>query len=198
MDSIRHKVINTQVKAVDQDTRTITFVMSSEDVDRDGDIIRVSGWELDGFMRNPVFLVFHDQRQFPIGRVEEIRAAGVQLLGTVRFAEQGTYEVADVAYELYRQGIMNAVSVGFRGIEWEPREEGEGLIFTRQELFELSAVPVPANPAAVAVAQKSSAVASLFDAPRAANASEDAIDAVAKQLEELANKIRGDSHGTGS
>ena len=190
----QHKVLNTEIKAVDTENRTITFVMSSEDVDRDGDIIKVDGWELEGFMRNPVFLVFHDQRQFPIGRVEDIRGAGTQLLGTVRFAEKGTYEVADVAYELYRQGIMNAVSVGFRGIEWEPMEEGEGLLFTRQELFELSAVPVPANPAAVAVAQKSSAVASLFDAPRDAKASEEAIDDVAWRLEDLAKTIRGENN----
>lgn len=132
---IKQKQVATQIKAVDEDSRTITFVMSSEGVDRDGDIIQVSGWELDSFMRNPVFLVFHDQRQFPIGRVEDIKAVDGQLLGTVRFAEKGTYEVADVAYELYRQGIMNAVSVGFRGIEWEPMEDG-GLLFTRQELFE--------------------------------------------------------------
>jgi HK97 family phage prohead protease len=190
---IRQKVVSTEVKAVDEESRTITFVMSSEDVDRDGDIIRVDGWKLDAFRQNPVFLVFHDQRQFPIGRVEDIRGEGTQLLGTVRFAEKGTYEVADVAYELYRQGIMNAVSVGFRGLEWEPREDDDGLIFTSQELFELSAVPVPANPAAVAVAQKSSPVAALFtDAKQNAKANADAkMDKVAADLEGLAKRIRG-------
>lgn len=190
---IRQKVVSTELKAVDEGSRTITFVMSSEDVDRDGDIIRVDGWKLDAFRQNPVFLVFHDQRQFPIGRVEEIRGEGTQLLGTVRFAEKGTYEVADVAYELYRQGIMNAVSVGFRGLEWEPREDDDGLIFTSQELFELSAVPVPANPAAVAVAQKSSPVAALFtDAKQNARADADAkMNKVAADLEGLAKRIRG-------
>ena len=192
---IKQKTIKTEIKAVDEQARTITFVMSSEDVDRDGDIIKVDGWELDAFRQNPVFLVFHDQRQFPVGRVEDIRGEGTQLLGTVRFAERGTYEVADVAYELYRQGIMSAVSVGFRGIEWEPREDDDGLIFNRQELFELSAVPVPANPAAVAVAQKSSAVASLFDAPSDATARAAAMDKAAADLERLAKYIRGENHG---
>lgn len=187
---IKQKQVATQIKAVDEDSRTITFVMSSEGVDRDGDIIQVSGWELDSFMRNPVFLVFHDQRQFPIGRVEDIKAVDGQLLGTVRFAEKGTYEVADVAYELYRQGIMNAVSVGFRGIEWEPMEDG-GLLFTRQELFELSAVPVPANPEAVAVARKASPAFELLDATGDASASRQAIDDINKRLDKLIQTIRG-------
>ena len=149
------KQLATEIKAVDDEARTMTFVMSSESRDRDGDIIEVGGWKLDNFMKNPVFLLFHDQRQFPIGRVERIWSEDSKLLGQVRFAEKGTYETADIAYELYKQGIMNAVSVSFAGRAYEPMEEG-GLRFTEQELYELSAVPVPANAEAVAVARKAS------------------------------------------
>jgi len=123
------KQLATEVKEVDGDSRSMTFVMSSESRDRDGDIIEVSGWELDNFMKNPVFLVFHDQRQFPIGKVERIWAEEGKLLGRVRFADKGTYETADIAYELYKQGVMSAVSVSFAGKSYEPMEEG-GLRFT--------------------------------------------------------------------
>ena len=146
----RLKQLPTRIKSIDEDAREITFIMSSEDVDRDNDIIRVDGWELDNFMKNPVFLVFHDDRQFPIGRVREAYGEKKHLIGVVRFANAGTYPTADIAYELYKQEIMNAVSVRFQGKEFEPNEYG-GYTFKRHELFELSAVPIPANPAALAI-----------------------------------------------
>jgi|AACY02.16.fsa_nt_gi Caudovirus prohead protease. len=148
------KQFQTELKAVDESGRRITFVMSSEAVDRDGDIIRQDGWQLENFRKNPVFLVFHDQRQFPIGRVEDLHVETGKLYGTVQFAEKGTYQTADVAYELYRQGIMNAVSVSFAALEYEPLDGG-GLDIKASELYELSAVPVPANQEALAVAVKS-------------------------------------------
>ena len=36
------------------------FVASDESVDRYGDIIRASGWQLDNFRKNPVLLFAHD------------------------------------------------------------------------------------------------------------------------------------------
>jgi len=47
------------VKAIDLEAKTVDFVVSTEDVDRDGDIIRSEGWELDAFRQNPVVLWAH-------------------------------------------------------------------------------------------------------------------------------------------
>jgi hypothetical protein len=57
--------------------------------------------------------------------------------------------------ELFREKILNASSVGFIPIEWEPLDKDtdpngwNGRKFTKQELLELSACPVPSNPAAI-------------------------------------------------
>lgn len=186
------KQLSTQVKAIDDDNRRITFVMSTETVDRDGDVIRQDGWDLEGFKKNPVFLVFHDQRQFPIGKVETIGVESDRLIGTVKFADRGTYETADIAYELYKQGIMNAVSVSFAAKEYEPMDGG-GLEIKSQELFELSAVPVPANPEAVAVASK--ALGLMTDAHGDATAPDEATEVI-ERLTELLDKTIAEMEGT--
>ena len=49
----------------------------------------------------------------------------------------------------YANKFMRAVSVGFRPLEFEFIDGGNGIRFTKQELLELSAVPVPAHPKAL-------------------------------------------------
>jgi len=39
------------VKSVDSDKRTITFIASDESVDRDGDIIKIAGWDLSNYIK---------------------------------------------------------------------------------------------------------------------------------------------------
>lgn len=134
------------------ESRTMTFVMSDESPDRQGDVVRAAGWKLDAFMQNPVFLSMHDSGRYPIGRWDKVWVEGDKLKGVARFADKGTSPEADLAYALYKQGIMNAVSVKFFGDEYEPNEHG-GLTFSSQELLECSAVPVPANANALAIAR---------------------------------------------
>ena len=57
---------------------------------------------------------------------------------------------------LYRQRFLRAVSVGFRAKAFVFRKgrdgSTDGVEYTKQELLEVSAVPVPANPMALAKA----------------------------------------------
>ena len=39
----------TKIEETNEENRTITFVLSTENVDRDGDVIRADGWILDNF-----------------------------------------------------------------------------------------------------------------------------------------------------
>ena len=132
--------------------RRIMFVMSDETPDRDGDVLKLDGWELENFLKNPVFPPMHSREKYPLGRWEKVWGEGGQLRGIVAFADESTHPEADLAYSLYKQGIMNAVSVRFAGIEYEPNDYG-GVTFTRQELLECSAVPVPGNANALVLAK---------------------------------------------
>ena len=137
--------------------RTIEFVASTEAVDRYGDIIRTSGWKLDNYRKNPVFLWAHKSGEPPIGRTIDVHvetAPVPALIQHVEFADAATYKFADTVFHLYKGGYMRAVSVGFMPLAAPTRitdSEGNatgGYEFTSQELLELSAVSLPANPEA--------------------------------------------------
>src|SRR5260221_10113639 len=68
--------------------------------------------------------------------------------------------MAKVAYGLYKGGFLNAVSVGFIPLRWEngSQEKGYRRKYVEQELVEVSAVSIPANPNALTLALKSGAI----------------------------------------
>lgn len=134
---------------------TLDFVLSDDTVDRYGDIIDAKGWVLTNFKKNPIALFGHSS-SFPIGTWANLRIEGKKLVGTLRLAARGTSARLDELISLVEQGILRAVSVGFRPIEWEAIDKEKpyaGQRYLKQELLETSLVSVPANPAALQVAK---------------------------------------------
>jgi HK97 family phage prohead protease len=124
--------------------------MREESPDRMGDVITASGWQLDNFKKNPVFMLSHDHSGLPIGTVPTIGVEAKQLISTVQF-DKGDPEAMAVKGK-YERGVMRAVSVGFRALDFEERAETgkqRGILFKSAELLEISAVAVPAHPAAL-------------------------------------------------
>jgi len=138
--------------------RRVRFVASDETVDRYGDIIRASGWQLDNYRKNPVLLAAHDTDLFPIGRVDPVAVEGTKLVAHAQFAPEGTSTVADAVWSLVDKGFMQAVSVGFLPLAppnpiFNEDKSLTGFEWIAQELLELSVVSVPANPNALALAK---------------------------------------------
>lgn len=147
-----HKLATGQL-AVKQDvSEGIDFVLSDDTVDRVGDVIDPNGWLLANFKRNPIALFGHDQDS-PVGTWENLRVEGGKLVGRLKLAARGTSARIDEIISLIEQKILRAVSVGFKPLEYEPREGGRGYRYLKQELLETSIVSVPANPAALQVAK---------------------------------------------
>ncbi|MDA1035276.1 MAG: HK97 family phage prohead protease [Chloroflexi bacterium] len=146
--TVKRFVVNRAVTP--NENQPLTVVASDETVDRMGDVVRADGWDLTAYKRNPVFLWAHDYARTPIGRSEWIGVDGTRLLATVEFAPT---EFAKEVETLYRQRFLRAVSVGFRAKAFTfrkgPHGAIEGIEYTKQELLEISAVPVPANPQAL-------------------------------------------------
>ena len=125
----------------------LTFVISSEEVDRHGDVVLAQGWRLQAYLQNPVFLWAHDYRLPVIGRALAVWPEPGQLLARLEFAPT---DFASQVAALYRGGYQHGVSVGFRPLRYEERRDSRtgaflGIRFLEQELLEVSAVPVPAN-----------------------------------------------------
>lgn len=135
----------------------VTFRISDETPDRDGDVISVSGWQLDDYLKNPVVLFGHDASKPPIGKASGVRIENGALVADVEFTGPDIVDPRGVGFghsigKLVEQGFLPAVSVGFMPHEYEPREGG-GMRFTKQSLLEFSVVPVPSNPNALQLAR---------------------------------------------
>lgn len=139
-------------------SRRIRFIFSDETIDRAGDVIRASGWDLVPYAANNVALWAHDPSlpENVIGRGENVAVEGGRLMGDIVFAEAELNPLADMVYRLYRGRFLHAVSVGFEPIEFAlSADEARpgGLDFIRHQLLEISAVPIPCNGNALAVAR---------------------------------------------
>lgn len=152
------------VSTEDIGERSVLFTISKEVVDRDGDILRASGVDFSNYMKNPVFLSFHNSREFPLGKVTKFWVEGNEVKAVVYFPtleELATdpnnasekAKLVDFCYCCYKTGMLNAVSVGFIPIEWIETDNGYDIL--KWELLEFSAVAVPANQDAIAQAVKS-------------------------------------------
>jgi HK97 family phage prohead protease len=136
----------------------IEAYVSTEAVDRVGDVIKAKGWSLDNFKRTGAPVLFsHDYAQPPIGKAVEMEVQRKGLWSVTRFHEK-TQMSRDLA-KLARDGDMRSWSVGFNPLEDpEMRKDDKGnfagYIFNKSELLEYSLVAVPANPEAVSKAIK--------------------------------------------
>jgi HK97 family phage prohead protease len=127
----------------------LVYVMSDETVDRVGDVIKASGWNLQNFAKNPVALFGHDHK-FIVGHWTDVKVQGKQLIGRLKLLPKGISERLDEVIAAVEAGILRAVSVGFNidPDKAERNKEG-GYSFGSAELLECSLVSVPANPNAL-------------------------------------------------
>lgn len=138
------------------------FIISTETEDRHGTIIKMDGWDLTNYTRNPIVMYGHAANENPdpdlvIGS-GEVRFEKGQMIGKITFDVDGDGSAANqlakkVLYKIDK-GFLNATSVGFMPHEYRMGAESEGedvnkFYFTKQELLEFSVVPVPSNPDAV-------------------------------------------------
>lgn len=139
------KVLNTVIEKADDGGMVVTI--STKDVDRDGDIVEPRGCQYANFEKNPVVLWGHDHSVPAIGRAGWIKRGEDSVKAKVFFAS--TPFAQDVK-ALYEEGVLNAFSIGFWLIEYEPIPKSDrGRRITKWELVEFSAVNVPSNPNAL-------------------------------------------------
>ncbi len=148
-----HKYLHAEVKEVgDESDRTLQFIVSTADVDRDRDTINADGWDLENYLKNPVVLWAHDYSSLPVAKALKTYVEDGVLKANDQFADADLYPFADTVYRMYKEGYLSAVSVGFLPTKWMWVEEDDrpfGIDFQEQEMLEHSAVPVPANPNAL-------------------------------------------------
>ena len=148
--SHRSKFIRPQIKVVDKAAGVIAAVVSTESVDRDGDIIRQSHWDLNHFKAHPILLSSHNYRglQNQIGEWTSMDVTDSKLVGEAKYYIKEGNPEADWGFKLASKGRA-AFSVGFMPDMSKAKTiEANGNIsyeFQGQELLEVSQVTVPSN-----------------------------------------------------
>lgn len=127
----------------------IEFIMTTEVVDRDNDIIKVSGIKLDNFLKNPIMFYNHNSWE-SIGYWRNLRIENNTLVGTPEFSntvlgEQVKTQVLD--------GSLRACSIGFMVLDQGQEQINDKMVnvIYQSELFECSIVTLPANQDAVRI-----------------------------------------------
>lgn len=136
------------IKTVDEEKRIIRGIATTPAVDRMGDIVEPLGVKFN----NPMpFLWQHDAHQ-PIGTVKFDKPTkdGITFEAEIPMLDEpGTLKDRfDEAWQSIKLGLVRAVSIGFRAVEYAFMDEG-GIRFIKSEVFELSAVTIPAQPEAI-------------------------------------------------
>lgn len=136
--------------SIDTEKHTAIFVMSTETVDRHGDIIDQASWMLDHFQKNPAFFLQHRADQFPIGKWLKVwleadpdNVGKQRLVGEAEFRVK--YEDAARAFDHVVEGDLNMVSVGFIPHRIDYDENTDAFILFDCELLECSLVGIGSN-----------------------------------------------------
>lgn len=140
------------VRAVKEDSRSIDVVASTDTVDSYGERIDQGTWQLERYLANPIVLYAHDSDDLPIGTASNVGVVDGKLQATITFVSADLNPQAEQVFQLMKARVLRAVSVGFRchTYRWEVEQDRELLTLVDCELLEISVVPVPANPDALA------------------------------------------------
>lgn len=138
------------IKSVDAEKRLIEGIASTPTPDRMNDVIELDGME---FALPLPFLYQHNSRQ-PIGHVIEARKTRDGLRIKAQIAGDVAPFIGE-AWALIKAGLIRGLSIGFRPIEEAFNKETGGFRFIKTELFEISAVTIPANAEASILTVKS-------------------------------------------
>lgn len=123
------------------DSISIAGYASTTDIDRHGDVIPASVWEagIQNYLKNPIILAYHDHCE-PVGKMVEHKVDDKGLWVKARISA-----AAEDVFNLVKDGVLTAFSVGFRILDAEYNSAAEVFMVKELELHEISVVAVPAN-----------------------------------------------------
>lgn len=144
-----------EIKAVGDEERVISGWATTPAPDRVEDVVEPLGVTF----KNPMPLLWQHEHDKPIGLVEfgTPTAKGVPFTAKLpKIEEEGKLrDRIEEAWQSIKAGLVRAVSIGFRSLEHEQIAGSWGIRYIRTEVFELSAVTIPANAQATITSIKS-------------------------------------------
>jgi len=109
-------------------------------VDRSGDSVLPSGYNLDNFLKNPILLSYHSKSE-PVGKIVDLSIGIHGLEITAEVHEALNHKV----FYAVEQGILKTFSIGFKALDASYDPEYDIYYYRAVELLEVSIVSVPDN-----------------------------------------------------
>ena len=144
------KSYRADTKAIDDQDGYIKAIVSTEAVDRDGEVILSSAWRktIDDFMKHPVLISSHDYNDLTkqLGEWVSLEVTDKGLEGVAKYYINKGNAEADWGYMLAKNG-QSAYSVGFMAYDYQEGngEDNARRTYTDVELLEISQVSIPSN-----------------------------------------------------
>lgn len=145
----------------DKESRTCRYVMTTQQIDRYGDVVVTDGVDIAEFLKNPVAPFCHNTRTWQIGNwsnlEKQLKGRPPRMEGDMTLMPaDGPIPLIAEAEWMLNNGGLRACSIGFV-VDWKEAEmildeDGKptwGLKFNKSELLECSPCIVPANPGAL-------------------------------------------------
>lgn len=164
-DGIIRRELAFEMRDINVEERSIEVVCSTDTLDSHGDIVEQT-FDLKRYKKNPVVLWLHNsfgwfdgsdaEDYLPIGRAEGVKVEDGQLVAKIFFLSGNADEepLVDKIWRRVQQRVLRAVSIGFRPGKVTREENADtGKVtyrLSKNELYEISVVPIPSNPDAVA------------------------------------------------
>ena len=146
-EQLKTAISEIEVKAEEDKEFMFDVVATTEDTDRDNEVIKVNGWDSKNWEKNPVILANHSYT------IENIIWKGLKFYTSqwqkrLKWVFSKTNPLWVLAKNLYQEWMLKTVSVWFIPMK---RNELDYKIIEKAELLEVSFVAVPCNPNAVSL-----------------------------------------------
>jgi len=154
-----------EIRMASDGERTTVQVMT-EDLARDGMILRADGVDTSAYMRNPVVLWNHgmdpQRGAVPIARTVDMQRVDGGIRATVEWDDDA---FAQEIKRKVKRGFLSAVSIGWRTEESEMQEvDGRSVpVVTEADMTEFSFVSVPADAGALVVQRTQADLEAMFE-----------------------------------
>ena len=157
----RKEVIFNEVSSLNEEEGTVECIITTQGVDRSGDIVISKGVNTDEFNKIPSVFLNHDYSILPIAKCVELVHKEGSISAKIKFALN--VPLARDVYELVKAGVLKGVSIGFDASEvllkgckaFDEITKSMGMdldtyksakrVITQWKLYEFSLVSVPAN-----------------------------------------------------
>lgn len=151
------RFVSPEIRDINEQDRTIDFVISTESRDTYDTVFKLDGWQLSRYASNPIVtynhMDFSNDPDMVIG-TSEVRIEGGALIARATFESADLNEIADKVFRKIQAGTLRMASIMAEAIEgsFGSRDAGEDpkiFYFRKQELYSWSVVTHGSNPEAL-------------------------------------------------